>query len=120
VSRSRNKKAILPSGKEIIYQGYEMIAILELLKTYSEEEIKSERKEIPSISYLGEDNKSHRYFPDIYIPNGNLIIEVKSEWTMKQNLEKNLLKSRAARDLGYNFEFWICSDKEVLEIIKEK
>lgn len=112
--RFKTKKATLPSGMEISYQGFELIAILELLKTYKEEDFLLRKSEVPEIWY--ETDKRHRYYSDIYIPSKNLIIEVKSEWTWTQYLETNLLKKQACLDAGYNYEFWICDAKQVLEI----
>lgn len=112
--KCRNKILVMPSKIERTYQGFENIAILELLKTFNEEEILS-RTNMPRIWYSNK-GSNHKYYPDIFIPSENLIIEVKSEWTLKQNFEINQLKRQACLDAGYNFEFWICSDKEVLEI----
>jgi hypothetical protein len=106
----------LPSGIEITYQGYENVAIITLLeKSYLEDQLILDRDLIPTIKYEFE-NKSRVYFPDIFIPHENKIIEVKSIWTYDKDLEKNLAKRLACLDQGYQFEFWICSDKELLEI----
>jgi hypothetical protein len=112
----RLKTLILPSGLEITYQGYENVAIIKLLENYSEEQIILGRDLIPTIKYKFE-NKSRVYHPDIYIPYENKIIEVKSVWTYEKELAKNLAKRQACLDQGYQFEFWICSDKELLEIM---
>jgi len=93
------------------YQGYENIALDILLEQYEENEIISDRFSIPTITY----SNNKVYFPDIYIPKDNLIIEVKSEWTYKKALEKNEQKKSACLSLGYNFEFWICSSKTLLK-----
>lgn len=113
--RHRTKTGVLPSGREINYQGYEMIVILELLKTYSEEEIVLGRKDIPKFWYI-QDGKKHIYFADIYIPSKNLIIEVKSEWTWKKYLEKNLLKQQSVLDAGFNNEIHFCDSTELIKI----
>lgn len=113
--RYRTKQATLPSGKMINFQGYEIVAITELLKTYSEEDIILGRKDIPKFRYV-QDEKEHIYFADIYIPADNLIIEVKSAWTWKKYLEKNLIKQQAVLDAGFNYEVWICNEKEVEKI----
>lgn len=113
----RSYKFTLDTGYEITYQGYENVAIKKLLETYNETEVVIRRKDIPLFWYLGEDEKQHRYFPDIFIPSENLIIEVKSTRTYNCEFNKNQLKKKACLDAGYNFKFWICSNKEVLEII---
>lgn len=71
---------------------------------------------IPSIKYIFE-QKERRYYADIWIPSENLIIEVKSEWTYKKDLEKNLKKRDTCLELGYKFQFWICDKKQVLLIL---
>jgi hypothetical protein len=112
-----NKNMILPSGLEVTYQGYENVAITTLLgKGYLEEQLVLDRDLIPIIKYEFE-NKSRVYFPDIFIPHENKIIEVKSTWTYEKDLEQNLAKRQACLDQGYSFEFWICSNKELLQIL---
>jgi hypothetical protein len=56
-------------------------------------------------------NKEHIYYPDIYIISENKIIEVKSTYTYKKELIKNMIKSLSTRKLGYDFEFWIYKHK---------
>lgn len=90
------------SGKIVKIQGYENKALDELLTIYKEDEIVIEKSKIPKISYIKDDNK-HYYFPDIYIPKENLIIEVKSEWVMLQNFYINMLKFQAVKSAGYKF-----------------
>ena len=110
---NKYKSLTLPSGQVRLYQGFEDVAILHLLQTYSEDEIISERTYLPVIIYDG----TRRYFPDIFIPKDNLIIEVKSTWTYRQHFERNQLKKKAAEQAGYSFQFWICSNSSLKEII---
>lgn len=42
----------------------------------------------------------------------SLVIEVKSDYTYKVDLEKNLLKEEATKCLGYNFEFYVFNEKK--------
>jgi hypothetical protein len=115
--KHRTKKYILPSGKQISYQGYENIAIISLLEKYKENEFETQGgKNIPTIWYEQEGVR-RRYYPDIYIPKEHKIIEVKSSYTYERFLDKNILKKEACIKNGYNFEFWICSNKELLEIL---
>ena len=63
-----------------------------------------------SISYIKPNGRPAKYYPDIYIPKDNLIIEVKSKWTYSGKpewLETNLLKQQATIVAGYNFKFLI-------------
>lgn len=109
------KKLITPLGEERMYMGYEGVALKELFITYTEDDIISDRYGLPEIWYFMD--KKRRYYPDIFIPSKNLIIEVKSTWTYGQDEVENVMKRRACLDAGFNFQFWICSDKKVLEII---
>jgi hypothetical protein len=104
------KKYTLPSGEERIIQGYEPYAINLLLKEYAEEEIITDRYKIPTILYKY-NNETKYYFPDIYIPHKNLIIEVKSDWIYKKQLDRNIAKEEATRLLGYNYEIWFFNKK---------
>lgn len=110
------KDYILPSGKIVKLQGYEHLAFDILLKIYNENKILSDKKDIPKI-YYQLNNKNKIYFPDIFIKSENIIIEVKSYWTYKQNLIKNIHKALATRKLGYLFEIWIFDTKGNLNII---
>ena len=111
-----NKIYTFPSGKTINIQGYENMALDILIKIYSDNEIINRRIDMPNIFY--EFNKKNRiYFPDLYIPKDNLIIEVKSNYTYKTYLIKNILKAHAVRKLKYNYEVWIFDSKKKLTII---
>jgi endogenous inhibitor of DNA gyrase (YacG/DUF329 family) len=113
-SEYRNKEFTFPSGKRVMVMGYEDKAISELLKTYSEIDIITETTLIPTIPYIGTDNKTHVYFPDIYIPKDKLFIEVKSQYTYDGFIgwyETNKLKESACIKAGYNFKFMIMSKK---------
>jgi len=111
------KKYIMPSGRIINYQGYENIALDKLLsKHINEDDIVSERNEVPIIEYKLH-NKVYKYYPDIYIKSKNLIIEVKSVWTYKKNIVKNTIKALKTKESGFNFEFWIYNKKKELIIV---
>jgi len=104
-NRFKRKKTITPSGKTIYLQGYEPRAYKILLEKYTEEEIKVGIN-MPKIWYIMK-NKNHRYYPDFFIPKDNLIVEVKSDWTYRKQLGKNLIKRRACLELGYNYNFMV-------------
>jgi hypothetical protein len=111
------KEYTMPSGKIITCQGYEPFALDILLKDFNEEHIVTETTLIPRINYQL-DNKNHYYFPDIYLPYEQKIIEVKSDYTYRINLEKNLKKQKATLEAGYLFEFWIFDKDKILTILK--
>jgi len=70
---------------------------------------------------LFDNSKTRRYYPDIYIKSENKIIEVKSDYTMKQHKNINLLKRQACLDKGLQFEFMIITPEFLKEnnLIKE-
>ncbi len=53
------------------------------------------------------------YYPDFYIKKYNLIIEIKSNYTLSYNLKINLLKKKYTIENGYNYLFII--DKYYLQ-----
>jgi hypothetical protein len=111
-----NKQYIYPSGFSVNIQGYENFALNILLKTYNEKDILTKKIDMPVIKYDYK-NKNRIYFPDIYIPKNNLIIEVKSYYTYKNYLIKNILKALATRKLNFNYEIWIFDKNSNLLII---
>ena len=102
------KQFTMPSGDVRKVQGYEPFALTDLLKTYNEDQIKTERKEVPRVSYEV-DGKRKYHFPDIFIPHENKIVEVKSTWTYKCKEDNIQLKKKASEDEGYLYEIW-CYD----------
>ena len=102
------KQYTFPSGKTISYQGYENFAFDELvnIENISEDDIFTNRTEVPELWYTDKTSKLRRHFVDIYIKSQNRCIEVKSAWT---NQEKNnvLEKKESAIKLGYKYDIWI-------------
>jgi hypothetical protein len=106
----RFKEYVLPSGRVVKIQGYENLALDKLLETYKEEDLIIGTKEIKSIIGRIEysfEGKNKVYHPDIYIVSENKVIEVKSTYTIKVDIEKNKAKQKAVLDKGMNFEFMI-------------
>lgn len=110
-----NKEYVFPSGKKIEIQGYEHFALNDLLKEYTEDDIKVGRedrlsKELPSISYTF-DEHNKKYYPDIYIKSINKLIEVKSDFTFKLHKDQNIAKQNECIKQGYDYEFYIYNKK---------
>jgi hypothetical protein len=115
----KKKYYTYPSGKTIECQGYEPFAFADLLKEgLTEEQIINGVKNVPPIPYEDETNKHHVHYPDIYIPNENRLIEVKSTWTAKKKQDNIYLKQQYAVKLGYKYEIWIYDGKGNKTIIK--
>jgi hypothetical protein len=112
-----------PSSNDVIVQGYEHFALDILLKTYQEEDFILKRADMPEIWYFESEqpSKIKRYFPDIYIPKDNLILEIKSTWTFEKNKSEVFDKKKATQYLGYNYEIWIISPKgEIIQKYDKK
>jgi hypothetical protein len=103
---------MMPSGEIVKVQGYENIALDELVQKYEEEDILVGRSNIPTIEYHINDVK-HVYFPDFFIKSENKIIEVKSEWTIQLKRGNVEDKALATIKAGYKYEIWIYSDRKV-------
>lgn len=86
----------LPSGNIVSVQGYERFAIPYLLKEFDENDILIGKRFMPKIEYNG--NK--RYFPDFYIKDRNIVIEVKSQYTLTCDFTKNCSKFHATLSNG--------------------
>ena len=107
------KDYIFQSGRIDKIQGYENFALDELIinEKIDESDIITGCKNVPKIWYTDKLGKKHRHYVDIFIPSQNKCIEVKSLWTYKQQINSVLLKQNAAKELGYNYEFWIYDNK---------
>ena len=111
---SKNSKRFkdykMPSGEVRRVQGYEPFALDELLKSYTENQIKTSRKDVPRIQYLLDDKKRY-YFPDIFIPHENKIIEVKSTYTIQCYPKMIEAKGQACKNKGFIYEIWTFDEK---------
>jgi hypothetical protein len=109
-SGKKYKEYKMPSGQVRKVQGYEPFALDELVTQFSEDDILTDRKEVPQIQYIAND-KNRLYFPDIYIKSINKIIEVKSDWTYKSKVDNIKEKENATKEAGYNYEIWVYTKK---------
>lgn len=111
----RPKEYLMPSGIIASIQGYEYMALDILLQKHEESDVVICGKN-HSFKYKLSGNEK-TYYPDIFIPNKNLYIEVKCDYTYNCSLEKNLAKRDAVLEAGFNFEFWILNKEKELNII---
>jgi hypothetical protein len=108
----RRKIFMLPSGKEIILMGYEPAAIQELLDEGNTEEQLCFGKDIPTFSYK-EDGINRIYYPDCYIPEQNMLIEVKSNFTFFTQFSKNIRKFISVIEKGYSIRLIVYDDRNL-------
>lgn len=75
--------------------GYEDLYLDELYAEHGNIEVfAGEDTRIPVIDYrMNDDDTLHRYYPDIYIPSLNMVIEVKSGYYFDK--EKDVVKTKA-------------------------
>ena len=114
----KHRDYTMPSGKIVKIQGYENIALTELLQHFSEEEIHVGRGVVPHVKYTCNEGKQRVYYPDFYIEPLNTILEIKSDWTLQLQTCRLEEKAKAVLKAGYNFEVWIYNgrgqNKEIL------
>lgn len=112
------KNYVMPSGKIVTIQGYENYTLDLLLQTHDEDDLIVLDKEIENIVgkiwYTGEDNKQHRYYPDLYCISENKIYETKSEYTFICEFKDNQLKMESCKKAGLNFTFNVFNKKHKL------
>jgi len=129
IANSIGKEFIFPSGKIIRVRGYEDVVITKLLEHLTEEQIIVDNilSDFTLPVFIYGDNKKRKYYPDIYIPHENKIIEVKGRWwwdgngieKYKNRLDKNLKKRQSVLTSGYNYEVWLFEDNKTYRILKD-
>jgi hypothetical protein len=98
----------LKYDKSITYQGsYE----LDFINYCISKNIKIENG--PVIDYIHY-NLNRKYYSDFYLPDYNLIIEIKSSWTFKRDYDENISKEIYSKSSGFNFIFIIDKDYSIL------
>lgn len=129
-SNSLGREFILPSGRVIRIRGYEDIAITALLHTYTEDALVVDdmlhKYTLPVFEYVNVNQHTAKYYPDIYIPEENKIIEVKSRWWWDGNgddryesrLTNNLKKRQAVLATGYDYELWLYENKDTYRVLR--
>lgn len=110
---AKNKAYTFPSGNEVMVQGYEPFALDRLiqLEQIDETQIETQRENVPEIWYYDPLGNKHRHYVDIYIQSQNRCIEVKSTWTFQMEHCYIFEKQEAAKNLGYQYEIWVFSEK---------
>lgn len=104
-------------GNKFRMQGYEIYALQYLFELYGKENLVLERKNVPIINYKFKKIK-RKYFPDFFVPLHNVIIEIKSTFTYKKDLKKNIEKFKACTKEGYSLLLLVLDSKK--KIVKQK
>lgn len=109
---SSKAKPYVLGNRKIQVQGFEPHALdyLQKVKKLKASDIEAGigNPKIPVITYYVK-GKEHKYFPDIFIPSKNRVMEVKSTFSYAYNKRINLLKEIACRKAGYKFSFLVMS-----------
>jgi hypothetical protein len=106
-----------PSGNMLRYQGYEDVALRLLFEMkLNEADIMVSRSNMPRILYFKGARRA-RYYPDIYVPSLNLLLEVKSVYTFNRERDLTFAKQDACVKQGYKHLIVICDKRHVLEIL---
>lgn len=131
ISNSIGREFVMPSGKIIRVRGYEDEVINILLTSYIEDDLIVDdtliKYNLPIFEYVNLNLHTMRYYPDIYIPKENKIIEVKGRWWWDGNglgkhasrLLNNLKKRQAVLDAGFQYEVWLFEDRKNYRILKD-
>jgi len=122
-SQFTRKEYIFPSGRKEMILGYENRAIDYILdnrdnilkRKITEDEIIVDDS-IPNFDYLDDYGKKHKYYPDIYIKDTDLVIEVKSIYTFNLAPRINYLKFKAVNKAGYNLKMMMFEKKQLIDI----
>lgn len=118
-----NKKYTFKSGREIEVMGYENYAIDYILskndsilkRKVNEDEILV-GKDIQSFEYNDDENKKHRYYPDIYIKDTKLLFEVKSIYIFNKNPRLNYLKFKQVQKEGFDIKVLFFNGKKLIDV----
>jgi hypothetical protein len=126
------KEYTLPSGKIIKVRGYEPQTLNILFSLgYTESDIivldMSPGILTEEFTYVNNNKHKARYYPDIYIPKENKIIEVKSRWWWDgkgrekyiARLSNNLKKRQSVLAKGFLYEVWLFEEKNNYSILRD-
>jgi hypothetical protein len=95
----------LPSGKIVLLQGYEDLAIEQLLENHKEDDIVI-HKGVPIVKYFYKEiMRSH--FADFYIKSTNTLIDVKSNFTLNVDIEKIKQKKKRQKNKVLITTLWL-------------
>jgi len=104
----------LPNGEIVYLQGYESQTLdLLLSSSISPTSIKIKHSDKPVIQYECS-GSIKKYYPDCFLCDTNTLVETKSTWTWKTQLNENIAKISGSTNAGYNIRVIIWNDKRVI------
>lgn len=113
------RKPYIWNNQIFMVLGYEDKALDDLLKKENITIVYAgESEEIPLFEYIYIDDKKHLYYPDIYCPEENRIIEVKSIWTYNKEPLKTMYKGFCVSEQNYIFELRIYNSRNIMYAIE--
>ena len=96
----KRKEYTLSTGKVIHLQGYEPFGFDYLKTLYRENQIQYRKKDMPELWYNWQE-KTRRYYCDFFVADDNLVIEIKSPFTLSRDLDIVKQKILSAQTMGY-------------------
>lgn len=110
-----SKEFILPSGRSESVQGYEPQAITYLLGQGVSEDDMVLGKEKPRIPYQDTNGDVRTYWPDLFLREAQMVVEVKCLYTLLKEHALNRLKWIATVKSGFKFRLLLFDGKGVLD-----
>jgi hypothetical protein len=96
----KRKEYKLSTGEVIHLQGYEPFGFDYLKAKYQENQILYRKKDMPELWYCWQE-KTHRYYCDFFVADDNLVVEIKSLFTLSRDLDIVKQKILSAHTKGY-------------------
>jgi hypothetical protein len=115
----RRRAYVSPDGETFMVLGYEDAALDDLLYNQGIQVVYAgEDPRIPVYTYYDEDGKAHKYYPEIYIPEENRVIDVKSMYVYNRDPERTLWKALSVSEDAL-FELRLYDDRrEMVEVLE--
>lgn len=96
----KRKEYTLSTGEVIHLQGYEPFGFDYLKTLYQENQIQYRKKDMPELWYDWQE-KTRRYYCDFFVTDDNLVVEIKSPFTLSRDLDIVKQKILSAQTKGY-------------------
>ena len=105
---AQRKSYTLCNGEKVLLRSNNEFRVYNILIKYN---INAEYETL-RIHYTDDQNKNRLYIPDFYIPDKNLILEVKGSNLYQQDKLICDMKMKKCLDLGYNYSFIFDNESE--------